>query len=133
MLAGSNAGPLIHRFGVRTTLVVGCGAYVLAGLVTAARPPFLALVAVQLIVGYGTGLIESVLNVYLADLPGATTLLNRLHAFFGVGALLGPLLATWMLGHLPWTAVWLVLALAGLPLIVGFRLALPAREDRVSN
>src|SRR5690606_17819183 len=35
MLAGFNAGPLIHRFGVRTTLLIGCCAYILAGLITA--------------------------------------------------------------------------------------------------
>lgn len=128
MLAGSTSGPLIHRFGVRTALAVGNGAFVVAGLLTATRPAFLALVAIQMIAGYGTGVIESVLNAYLAGLPRATTLLNRLHAFFGVGALLGPLLATWMLRHLPWTAVWLVLALACLPLLAGFHWTLPARE-----
>ncbi|TLP66892.1 MFS transporter [Microbispora tritici] len=128
MLAGSTAGWLIHRFGVRTSLVVGGGVFALAGLYTAVRPPFAAFVAVQILAGYGTGILESVLNAYLTERPGATTLLNRLHAFFGVGALLGPLLATWILSFLPWTAVWLVLALVSLPLLAGFWLTLPARE-----
>ncbi|GGO12892.1 MFS transporter [Microbispora rosea subsp. aerata] len=128
MLAGATTGPLIHRLGIRTSLAVGGGAFVLAGLFTAVRPPFLAFLAAQIVAGYGTGVFESVLNAYLADLPGATTLLNRLHAFFGVGALLGPLLATGILSVLPWTAVWLVLALLALPLLIGFRLTLPARE-----
>jgi fucose permease len=131
MLAGSTAGMLIHRFGIRTSVALGGGAFVLAGLYKAVRPPFLAFAAVQIVAGYGTGILESVLNAYLTDLPGATTLLNRLHAFFGVGALLGPLLATWMLTSLPWTAVWLVLALVCLPLLAGFHLMLPAREVRV--
>lgn len=131
MLAGSTAGLLIHKFGIRAALAVGGGAFVLAGLYAGMRPPFLAFVAVQIVSGYGTGILESVLNAYLTDLPGATTLLNRLHAFFGVGALLGPLLATWMLTSLPWTAVWLVLALACLPLMVGFHLTLPARRVSV--
>ncbi|WP_328855320.1 MFS transporter [Microbispora hainanensis] len=128
MLSGSTAGPLIHRLGIRASLILGGGTFALAGLLTAVRPPFLAFLVIQIVAGYGTGIFESVLNSYLTDLPGATTLLNRLHAFFGVGALLGPLLATWILTFLPWTAVWLVLALVCLPLLIGFYLTLPARE-----
>ncbi|MBB5967048.1 MFS transporter [Planomonospora venezuelensis] len=125
MLAGATAGSLVDRLGTRAALVAGGGAFVLAGLYTATRPPFVALVAVQVMAGYGTGVLESVLNAHLTRLPSATTLLNHLHAFFGVGALLGPLLAAWMLGFLPWTAVWLVLAVLCLPLTAGFLMAYP--------
>ncbi|MEO3929826.1 MFS transporter [Micromonosporaceae bacterium B7E4] len=128
LLAGITTGGLIDRLGTRAALAVGGGAFVLASLYTALRPPFLALVAVQVVAGYGIGVLESVLNAHLSELTGATTLLNRLHAFFGVGALLAPALAAWMLRLLPWTAVWLVLALAGLPLVVGFLLAYPKRR-----
>ncbi len=126
MLAGSTAGTVIHRFGIRAALVVGGGGYVAAGLLTAVQPPFLALLAVQVLAGYGMGILESALNTFLARLPNSTTLLNRLHAFFGVGALIGPLLATWILGFAPWTVVWLVLALATIPLVVAFLVTLPA-------
>ena len=80
---------------------------------------------VQLVAGYGTGVLESGLNVYLAALLGATTLLNRLHAFFGVSALLGPALAAWIVGFAAWTVVWLVLALASAVLAAAFLLAFP--------
>jgi fucose permease len=119
----------VHRFGTRLVLIAGGGAYVLAALYTGVRPPFAAFLAVQVLAGYGTGLLESVLNVFLARLPSATTLLNRLHAFFGVGALLGPLLAVWMLRFMPWQAVWVVLALVCVPLVAGFVLVYPKRDD----
>lgn len=127
LLAGTTAGPLIHRLDIRISLLVGGGTFVLAGLLTALRPPFAALLAVQVLAGYGTGLLESALNAFLAGLPNSTTLLNRLHAFFGVGALIGPPLATWILGFAAWPFVWLVLALAAVPLIVAFLLTLPTR------
>lgn len=126
MLAGSVAGELLHRLGMRFALMLGAGACVLGGLAIAVRPPFVALVLIQIVVGFGIGLIESALNVFLSDLPEATTLINRLHAFFGVGALIGPLLATWTLRYFDWTAVWLILALSWVPLLVGFLLAYPA-------
>ncbi|WP_218034354.1 MFS transporter [Acrocarpospora corrugata] len=128
MLAGASSGALIHRLGTRIALAVGGGAFVAAALYTAIRPSFIGLIVVQLFVGYGTGLLESVLNTYLTGLPSATTLLNRLHAFFGVGALLGPLLAAWLVGFLPWTAVWLVLGLIAVPLVIGFLVVFPRRE-----
>lgn len=125
VLGSLSNGLLIRRLGVRLSLAVGGGAVVLASLCMAARPPFAAFVAVQLLSGYGTGILESALTAYLATLPNATTLLNRLHAFFGVGALIGPSFAAWMVGFAPWTVVMLVLAVAGVPLVAGFLVAYP--------
>lgn len=127
VLAGLSNGALIGRLGIRMALAVGGGTYVLAGLYLATRPPFAAFVAVPLVTGYATGVLESVLNVYLAALPDATTLLNRLHAFFGVGALLGPLLAAWIVSVASWRTVSLVLAVACVPLVAGFLAAYPGR------
>jgi fucose permease len=127
-LAGLNTGPLISRLGVRGALAAGGGACAVAGLYVASRPPFAAFLLAQLVAGYGSGVLESGLNVYLTGLPGATTLMNRLHAFFGVGALLGPLFAAWVLGFAAWTVVWLVLALASAVLAAVFLLAFPRPE-----
>jgi fucose permease len=123
VLAGFTAGWLVHRFGIRVALTAGGGLFVLAGLYLAIRPPFAAFVLVQLVIGFGLGVLESALNVYLAGLPGATTRLNRLHAFFGVGALIGPVLASRIVAVASWRAVWLVMALACVPLTAGFLVA----------
>jgi fucose permease len=128
VLASLSTGAVLSRSGARIALAVGGGAYLLAGLYLATRPPFAAFVLAQLITGYGAGVLESALNVYLAAQPGATTLLNRLHAFFGVGALLGPVLAAWILSFASWTLVYLVLAVACVPLVAGFLAAYPGPE-----
>jgi fucose permease len=128
VLAGFHNGSLIHWFGVRVALAVGGGAYVLAGLYLASRPPFVAFVLVQVALGYASGVLESVLNTYLASLPDARALLNRLHAFFGVGALLGPVVASWIVGFASWTVVYLVLAAAYLPLVIGFLVSFPRQQ-----
>ncbi len=127
MLAGAVAGELLHRVGTRYALVLGGAACVVGGLATAARPPFVLLVVIQVVIGFGIGIVESVLNVFLSELPEATTLLNRLHAFFGVGALIGPLMATWTLRYFAWTAVWLILSIAWVALVIGFLLVYPVR------
>jgi fucose permease len=129
VIAGAAAGGLIHRFGSRLTLLIGGCAFALGSLYLASRPPFLAFVLVQVLCGFGTGALESVLNAHLAGLPNSTTLLNRLHAFFGVGALLGPLVATWVLRSTAWTGVLLLIALAAVPLVVGFGLTYPDRAS----
>jgi fucose permease len=129
VLASVSTGALIHKAGIRIALTAGGVACTLAGLYLATRPPFAAFVLAQLIVGYGTGVLEAALNVYIAGLPNSTTLLNRLHAFFGVGALAGPPLAAWILGFASWTVVWLVVSVACVPLVAGFLLAYPGREQ----
>ena len=127
VLAGITTGPLIHRHGTRVVLLGGGAVLMASMLYTATRPPFAGLVLVQLFVGYGTGILESVLNAYLAALPAATILLNRLHAFFGVGAFIGPLLAAWMLTFTTWPRVSLVLVAICVPLMVGVWITYPRR------
>lgn len=127
VLGGASCGSLISRYGTRIALFVGATGYLLSALYAATHPPLVAYIVLQAATGYATGLLESALNAYLAALPGATTLLNRLHAFFGVGALLGPVLAAWIVGFAPWPVVWLVLAVASAPLVAGFLVVYPRR------
>ena len=126
LTAGLSAGAIARRFDSRTATVVGCLAYVASALYVATRPSFAGFILVQVVGGFGTGLLESFLNSYLSALPNATTLLNRLHGFFGVGALAGPLLAAKMLTFTTWTSVWLVLGLACVALTVAVRATFPA-------
>jgi fucose permease len=133
VLAALAAGGMLHRFGFRITLAAGgAGTFALAGFYLATRPPFAVFVFMQLVAGFGIGMLESPLNAYVAALPGATTRLNRLHAFFGVGALIGPVLAARIVAVSSWTVVWLVMALASVPLLVGFLVAYPVQPGPVA-
>ncbi len=123
MAAGATAGNLVHRLGIAHAIVLGGAAFALAALYSGVRPPFAAFVVVQIVAGYGIGVLESVLNAYLSELPQPATLLNRLHGFFGVGALIGPALAAWMLRSTRWTAVYLMLAGATAVLTAAFLIA----------
>jgi fucose permease len=125
VLAGVTAGALIHRFGIRTAVATGSGLYVLAAVYAGTRPAFAALVVLQFASGYAIGVLESVLNAYLSAFPNATTLLNRLHGFFGVGALLGPPLAAWIVATASWPAVMLLLGAVAVPLTAGFLIVYP--------
>ncbi len=128
-LVGSmTVGALMSRFGVRAAVVAGGVLFALSGLYTATRPSFAAFLAAGVVGGFATGLLESVLNAHLAALPNATNRLNRLHAFFGVGALLGPVLATWIVGRTSWPMVWLMLGIVAVPLAVGFLLVYPTEH-----
>lgn len=126
-VAGVVTGRLLARAGTAWALGVGGLGYLVGAFATAARPSFAGLVALQLVAGFGMGVLESVLNAHLAGQPGATTLLNRLHAFFGAGALIGPLLATRMLVTWDWPVVWLVLGVVAVPLVAACVAAFPGR------
>ncbi|HWF42917.1 MAG TPA: MFS transporter, partial [Acidothermaceae bacterium] len=78
--------------------------------------------------GFGAGVAESGFQAYIVTLPNSTALTNRLHAFFGVGALVGPLLATWILGFASWRTVWFVLAAAEVPFVVAIWVTYPRHE-----
>jgi fucose permease len=122
---------LIRVLGTRGQLSLGAAVYVVTALGIWLHPGFPVLLVASIALGFGTGVLDSGLNAYVATLPGHTALLNYLHAFVGVGALLGPLLAAEIVDHrrLPWQDTYLVLALVAVPLVIGYAVAYPARAD----
>lgn len=120
-LSALSSSLFIERIGLRWFLVIGSTAVLFSLLPFVLQMPFWLLLSARLLTGFGTGIIETGLNVYITSLPGHTKLLNTLHAFYGVGGLLGPLLASGMLAaQFGWQHVYLVLAALGLLLIPGF-------------
>jgi fucose permease len=70
-----------------------------------------AILALQALLGVGMGMLDAGLNSYLSTLERGAWLLNLYHAFFGLGALAGPLLAAYLLDRgLSWRAFFAVVA-----------------------
>jgi fucose permease len=128
LLSGLGNGALVSRLGVRAQLTLGVSVYFASTLGIGLHVPFGLLVALTLVSGAGSGVIDAGFNAYLTSQPGHTALLNFMHAFFGVGALIGPLMASRILvaGH-PWQDVYLVLAIIALPILIGSAALLPGR------
>ena len=115
------SGLLVERLGIRVFMMVGPAMITLAAITISFMPPFVVLMGGFLMSGFGIGLIDAGLNSYVAALPNNTSLLNFLHAFFGVGALLGPLLATIVLAAaLQWNTVYYIWMSVSGVLIFGF-------------
>jgi fucose permease len=128
VLSGVANGSLIRWLGARGQLSLGVAVFVCLSYGVGLRPSFALLLIANVGLGFGTGIMDAGLNAYLTTMPGHTALLNLLHAFFGVGALIGPVLATAVLhGHRPWQDVYLLLATAGLPVLIGILALFPRR------
>jgi fucose permease len=120
LLASVSTGFLLSRTGVGWLLAgsTGLTAAGLAGFGVA--PALAAVVAAALLLGLGAGAIDSGLNAYAARHFGARHM-NWLHASFGFGAMLGPLVMTGALAAgLTWRAGYGVVALGQAGLAVAF-------------
>ncbi len=121
--AAFSNGLLIERLGHRLSLSVGITLFLLAVVTISLAPPFAGVLIAAMGIGCGAGMIDAGLNAYIALLPENTARLNYLHAFYGVGAWLGPVVATTMLAAgWQWNGVYLVWAGLSLILIVGVSL-----------
>ena len=117
-LAGLAAGPLTRRHGTGKLLVgtLSLGTLALTLYAIAGSWPVLLLASTGL--GFSGGLLDSVVNAYVALHHGTRTM-NLLHAFFGIGATTGPLLvATSLARGLSWRAAYVVVGCVEVLLLV---------------
>ncbi len=125
------SGPLVQRLGQRWYLIIGTAAFLFGCLVMVAKPPFLLVLVTRTLMGIGVAVIEAGLNMYIAALPNNTSRLNYLHAFFGVGGLIGPVVASGLLAaQWDWSSIFLVWAAVTLLLLIGFILFFQQRAGQ---
>lgn len=120
LLVLSSGGWLVHLLGKRRLLLGGSLALA-AGLgASAAAADWVSLMAFNLIMGCGMSLLDVGISTLVMDAHshGKGRALNRLHGFFGVGAVLGPLIALGLAG-VPggWRWAFAGLGAAGLGLV----------------
>lgn len=127
IVAAFGSGLLVALLGERRFLALGAAAFALGALLVTLRPPFALVLLTMVGFGFGFAIIDAGLNTYIAGMPESTTLLNNLHAFYGIGGFLGPIVATGVLAAgLPWNAVYALWGGCGLLLLLGFAAAFDA-------
>ncbi|QDY07522.1 MFS transporter [Micromonospora sp. HM134] len=127
------AGFTLARLGVGRLLA---GSTLLASLALtgyASAPALTVLIGCALVLGLGSGAIDSGLNAYAAGAFGPRHM-NWMHAFFGLGVAIGPLVMTAMLSTgAGWRWGYAVTAAAQLALATAFALTVGAWRDRAGG
>jgi fucose permease len=120
LIASFNNGPLIEKLGNRLFLMVGTAIFLLGVSILSLMPPFVVLLGAGLLLGMGGAMLDAGLNSYIAALPRSTAMLNYLHAFYGAGAWLGPVVASSLLAlQWGWNSVYLVWGGLSIVLLLG--------------
>lgn len=123
LVAAFISGLLIDKLGEKLALALGAAAFLMGVTSFALMLPFQVVLAMLLPLGFGVAIIDAGLNSYIAQQPKNSALLNYLHAFYGVGALVGPLVASGFLAaSWGWNTVYVVWIALGLLLLAGFML-----------
>jgi fucose permease len=100
-LASFIIGRIMARLGSGLTMVGGTLILALCMFAIATSASWLLVVVFGLIAGFGSGIIDAGLNLYVTTYHSARDM-NWLHASFGVGITLGPLLMTYCALNLRW-------------------------------
>ncbi|SPO05480.1 related to tetracycline resistance proteins [Cephalotrichum gorgonifer] len=107
------------RIGQRGVSMVCAGAHLSAYLVICLHPPYPVLVVSCIFAGFGNGIANAAWNAWMGNLANASELLGFMHAFYGAGGVLSPLISTTMItkAHLPWyTFYYLMIGLSAIEL-----------------
>jgi FHS family glucose/mannose:H+ symporter-like MFS transporter len=114
-------GFLSDRWGRKAVLVAAMAAYALGLVLTSAAPHFALVCLAAALIGAGSGSIETVATALAADLaPDRRALLmNSVQVAFGVGAAIGPYVASVAIGRgLDWRALYISVAVCQAALLL---------------
>lgn len=87
--SGVFAGRALERFGVGRLLAISTTSVTLGLFGYTFSPSFWPLLGAAVLIGLGSGAVDAGLN-FFASVNFSVTVMNWLHAFFGIGAMVGP-------------------------------------------
>ncbi|KAF4774571.1 MFS transporter [Colletotrichum scovillei] len=108
------------KLGQRGIAVIASTCHIVAYIIISQHPPYPALVAAFVVAGFGNGLSDAGWNAYIGNMARANEVLGFLHAFYGVGGVIAPLIATTMINKANlgwWNFYYFMLGLATIELI----------------
>jgi fucose permease len=118
--SSATSGRMLRHMNLGGVLALSCLLTALALVGYAVSPDWRLLVALAAVLGVGGGGIDAALNTYAATHHGPRVL-NGLHACYGIGAALGPLIMTAVLSRdLPWQLGYAIVGAAQLLLAAAF-------------
>jgi fucose permease len=103
-----------ERFGQRGIALIGTGMHIVSYLATTQHPPYPVLIAIFILSGLGNGIVDASWNAWIGAMHNSSQLMGILHAFYGLGAALAPLTATYLITdrHWKWYEFYYVMASA---------------------
>ncbi len=124
LLVTANSGVLLARFGIGVSLLASCLIGGLGALVSILAPNWGVFVAIQSATALGSALLNPAVNIYFAAYQ-STGRMNWLHACWGLGATVSPvLMARLIQAGGTWRAGYVMIGLVYLALSVVFGLTL---------
>ncbi|HEU4328451.1 MAG TPA: MFS transporter [Roseiflexaceae bacterium] len=116
LVSSFSSGRILARIGVGWLLVLSCLATAISLLGYGVAPLWAVMVGLGLLAGLGAGAIDAGLNTYAAEEFSPRTM-NWLHASFGLGATVGPLLMSGVISAgQPYQLGYLIVGVAQLAL-----------------
>jgi len=107
--SGALAGKAMERLGVGHLLTLSTTLVAVGLLGYAIAPSFWFIVVVAAMIGFGSGAVDAALNFYASE-HFSVTVMNLLHAFFGVGAMVGPFIMAGVLAaDLSWRVGYVII------------------------
>ena len=117
---------LISRFGIGSLLITSCLLSAVAFIGYTIAPSWTFIIILGVVGGFGTGLMDAGLNTYLAAEYNESQM-QWLHASFGVGATLSPLIMTAGLAlFASWRPAYIFVGILMVIMAICFALTLPA-------
>jgi MFS transporter, FHS family, glucose/mannose:H+ symporter len=136
-LVGVLAAPLITaRIGKRSTLVLAFGCLTVAQAAYSMLPPWGLMLVIAPLAGIGFGMAEAIVGatmIELSDENSKASSMSFLEVFFGVGALVMPLGAAYLIHLGVWQLTFpLLTAIAGVTMLLWLSVSFGKADDQIS-